>query len=105
MKKTTEYYEVLAELGLGEPLTDEEIRKYQEDNQNYPDVIYNPKGSSHTYVKVSDKDISFEDFVKLMMVKQYKTTLVIKNYVFFFVVLTVISLIISLFVALYFLAG
>lgn len=26
MKKTSEYYEMLAELGLGEPLTDEEIK-------------------------------------------------------------------------------
>lgn len=105
MKKTTEYYEVLAELGLGEPLTDEEIRKYQEDNQNYPDVVYNPKGSSYTYVKVSDKDISFEDFIKLMMVKQYKTILAIKNYAFFFVILTVISLVISLLIALSSLGG
>ena len=63
MKKTTEYYEMLAELGLGEPLTEEEIKKYQECAQKeieYPNVVYNPKDSSYT--KVSDKDLSFEDF-------------------------------------------
>lgn len=106
MKKTSEYYEMLAELGLGEPLTDEEIKKYQECAQKevgYPNVVYNPKDSSYT--KVSDKDLSFEDFVKLMMIKQYKTTVTIKKYALFFVVLAVIGIAASLLVALSSLGG
>lgn len=98
MKKIPGYEEMLIELGFGESLTDEEIERYKQSDdpeKEFPDVVYN----EYSFKRIKE-DLSPEDFIKAMLIKQYKTTASIKKYALFFVVLAVIGIAASLLVAL-----
>lgn len=103
MKKTREYYQKLSAMGFAdlEPIPEDELEELLEKvdlGEKFPPDIYavdNGYGAQ-TYMRYVEKYPSEEEFKKVFMLKMLEKTNTIKNGVLFFVVLSVISIVLSL---------
>lgn len=98
MEKTREYYEMLSALGFAElePIPQDELNELLEkvdSGEKFPPSVCIIGNQYDRYV---EKDCSEEEFKKVFMLKMLEKINTIKNGVLFFVVLSVISLVLSL---------
>lgn len=103
MIKTKEYYDLLNEMGFASEvlLSEDEVKEakeYFEKNKSYPPniILSDRLVTGGSLYKIAEKFESEEEFNRLIKLHTLKKLSSIKSAVFFFVCLTIISLLLSL---------